>query len=67
MVSAVFHTPLQASMDAKADAAANLKAAKAAVAEPLKPVPPPRPGFDWNGLLLKVLPPLIGVALLIGI
>ncbi len=67
MVSAVFHTPLQASMDAKAEAAATLSAAKAATAELPKPAAPPRPGFDWNGMLLKVLPPLIGVALLIGI
>jgi len=67
MVSAVFHTPLQASMDAKAEAAANLKAAKPLAAEPPKPAPPPRPGFDWNAMLLRVLPPLIGMALLIGI
>ncbi len=67
MVSAVFHTPLQASMDAKAEAAANLKAAKPLAAGPPKPAPPPRPGFDWNAMLLRVLPPLIGMALLIGI
>lgn len=29
--------------------------------------PPRRPAFDWNALLLKVLPPLIGVGLLVGI
>jgi nitrate/nitrite transport system permease protein len=67
MVSAVFHTPLQASLDAKADAAAKLMVAKPVAAELPKPVPAARPRFDWNALLLRVLPPLIGVALLIGI
>ncbi len=67
MVSAVFHTPLQASLDAKAEVAATQLAVKAATAELPKPVAPPSPGFDCNGMLLKVLPPLIGMALLIGI
>jgi nitrate/nitrite transport system permease protein len=68
MVSAVFHTPLQASLDAKADAATRLTASTPAMTEaaPLAPAPARR-SIDWNGLLLKVLPPLIGVALLIGI
>ena len=67
MVSAVFHSPLQASQDAKEAAAARLSAAKPASAEPAAPAAAPRPGFDWNGLWLKVLPPVLGLALLIGI
>ena len=60
MVSAVFHSP-----SAGADAAA-----PAAVPPTAAPVPAPsapRMPFDWNGLLLKVLPPLIGIGLLVGI
>ena len=67
MVSAVFHSPLRASQDTKAAAAARLSAAKPASAEPAAPAAARRPGFDWNGLWLKVLPPVLGLALLIGI
>jgi nitrate/nitrite transport system permease protein len=69
MVSAVFHTPLQASQDAKAMAAAAVSSKPAD--DGAKPVPSQaaaaRPSFDWRGLWLKVLPPVFGLALLIGI
>jgi nitrate/nitrite transport system permease protein len=64
MVSAVFHSPRAASAEAKA--AAPLKS----VAAPLpKPAPPPssKTPFDAREFWLKVLPPIAGAALLIGI
>jgi nitrate/nitrite transport system permease protein len=67
MVSAVFHSPLEASKQqraAKATAAAGA-VAKPAAAEPV--ATPAKPPFDWSGLWLKVLPPIIGIALLVGI
>lgn len=60
MVSAVFHSPRE---QAAAVPAAPPAAAPVAAAAP----PRPRPGFDLNGLLLRVLPPVLGLALLIGI
>jgi nitrate/nitrite transport system permease protein len=66
MVSAVFHSPLDAGDEAPA----------APTATPSKPLPTstpapvpamPRRAIDWNALLLKVLPPVIGIALLVGI
>lgn len=66
MVSAVFHSPLDASKQERAAKAASAgAAAKPVVAEPV--AKPPRPAFDWSGLWLKVLPPIIGMALLVGI
>jgi nitrate/nitrite transport system permease protein len=66
MVSAVFHNPLQASQDAKAAAAKSPSTRPVAVQAPA-PAKVAKPGFDWNGLLLKILPPVIGIALLVGI
>ena len=64
MVSAVFHTPRDAAAQARADAAAvNRLAATPSPA----PARPPRQPFDWNGLWLKVFPPVLGLALLIGV
>lgn len=68
MVSAVFHSPMDAANKARAAAAAGvLPASPTTIAA--KPAAPKvaKPPFDWNGLMLKVLPPLIGVALLLGI
>jgi nitrate/nitrite transport system permease protein len=75
MVSAVFHSPLEAVADERAAARtagsslAAPPAAKpaAAVPTPEVSVKPPRTAFDFRGLALKVLPPLFGIALLIGI
>jgi nitrate/nitrite transport system permease protein len=63
MVSAVFHSPSAASAEAKAAAAAPPKSAAP---------PPPKPAstrqpFDAREFWLKVLPPIAGAALLIGI
>jgi nitrate/nitrite transport system permease protein len=68
MVSAVFHSPSEASvelrMKANAVAASVANPTPVAVAVATKPT---RVSYDWNGLALKVLPPLFGVALLVGI
>ncbi len=75
MVSAVFHSPLEASASTpkpttvtpargvsipKAPVAANAAAAGASQ-------PASRRPFDWRALWLAVLPPVIGLALLVGI
>ena len=72
MVSAVFHSPQKA-----AKALAEAKHVQAAA--PLMPATPPRVSagaptararrepFDWRALLGRVLPPLLGMALLVGI
>jgi nitrate/nitrite transport system permease protein len=70
MVSAVFHPsvaePRAADAEASVRPAAVAAKAAAAPAAPatLKDPPPP---FDWKGLWLKVLPPIFGIALLVGI
>ena len=75
MVSAVFHSPLEAAAEASASAhapAATRQAALAksapAVAEPVARAPkPPRQPIDWREVWLKTLPPVAGIALLIGL
>jgi nitrate/nitrite transport system permease protein len=70
MVSAVFHSPLEAVADERAAAPAPA-AAKPTVATtvqtPEVSVKAARVPFDFRGLALKVLPPIFGIALLIGI
>jgi len=69
MVSAVFHSPLDAAAQAKADAL--VKPPKAALAAvPAQQPAPPSPAkvpFDWGGLTLKVFAPIAGIALLVAI
>ena len=64
MVSAVFHSPTQATLDAKS-------AAKPGATAPAHPNPTPapsaKPSYDWPALGMRVFPPLIGIALLVGI
>ncbi len=76
MVSAVFHSPLEASQALAAEkaagaasAAAPAVTAPAAAAAPLtQPVPAAaREPIDWRALMGKVLPPIVGMALLVGI
>jgi nitrate/nitrite transport system permease protein len=78
MVSAVFHSPLGTSVDVSAikkeAAPADFTRAKArneqksaASATPAPSSPIPRSGTDWRGLMMTVLPPLLGLALLVGI
>ena len=85
MVSAVFHSPLDAmaaNRAAKAAAAAATQRGSAGLARPASPaaaeadaaspapaiaIRTPRQAFDWRELWLKVLPPVVGIALLIGV
>ena len=74
MVSAVFHSPLDAAAKSRAAAAAAASAAPTdtAATPVVKPAATPvsrpaRPPVDWNGLLLKLFPPLVGVALLVAV
>jgi nitrate/nitrite transport system permease protein len=70
MVSAVFHSPSEAVAAARATRVAASAAAAGAVVPTPTPTPtavPQHTAFDWNGLALRVLPPLFGIALLVGI
>src|SRR5688572_30664703 len=73
MVSAVFHSPLDTTpvpLSAKGieQPARTPTAPKAVAAKADAPVArAERVPFDWRGLWLKVLPPVVGVALLVGI
>ncbi len=64
MVSAVFHSPLDAAMEARQLAASKPAAAVQKAAPPVKA---PSTPFDWRGLSMKVVPPIIGIGLLVGI
>jgi len=69
MVSAVFHSPARALPEAKA--AVKNAVAAAPPAAPVQPptasVRPARPSYDWRELGFKVVPPIVGLALLVGI
>ena len=70
MVSAVFHSPLATRSDpvaiktevpyAQSTGAGAIKVPKSVPMEK-------KPSYDWRGLLLQVLPPVLGMALLVGI
>jgi len=68
MVSAVFHSPLEAASDPtpapKAPARAVLQPGAAAPAVVPKA---PRVPYDWRAPALRVFPPLVGLALLVGV
>ena len=72
MVSAVFHSP----MSAAAEAAPSPTPVARPAATTVEAAPPPaavairkpaRTPFDWRGLWMAVLPPVLGLALLVGI
>ena len=67
MVSAVFHSPLEAAQEARAAALASDARPAAAATPAARPAKPPRQPIDWSAWALKVLPPIIGIALLIGV
>lgn len=72
MVSAVFHPPVDGLAPAAPPAATEKVASSARPARATAPkVPevaaPQAPGYDWRGLALRVLPPVFGLALLVGI
>lgn len=63
MVSAVFHSPLGSTTEKN-------QAQPIPKAEPGKqpaPAKAPKQPIDWRGVWLKVLPPVIGIALVVGI
>ena len=64
MVSAVFHSPLASPPAPTADTPS---AATAAAAAPIRAPKPPRPPIDWRAFWLRVLPPVIGLALLVAV
>ncbi|MEW6705920.1 MAG: nitrate ABC transporter permease [Pseudomonadota bacterium] len=66
MVSAVFHSPLGGAEAAESTPAK--PAAKAPIVAAAAPQPrPARTPFDWRAFWLTVLPPIVGIALLVGI
>jgi len=68
MVSAVFHSPTQAMLDAKAAARpATLAPPEIKPAVVLPAAKPAKPSFDWGELVFKVIPPMMGIALLVGV
>ena len=66
MVAAVFHSPHQATRELTRPIAAAAAAVAPAGVKPL-PATPRKPPYDWRELGFKVLPPILGMALLIGI
>jgi nitrate/nitrite transport system permease protein len=67
MVSAVFHNPGEASRADTRPAAQRSKPAAAAAPAMPAAARPARDPFDWKGLAGTVLPPVAGLALLVGI
>ena len=71
MVSAVFHDPAGANATLAAAPVKPAKPVKAATTTAMAAVPhsePDRPTrYDWSGLLMQVLPPLLGFGFLLGI
>ena len=70
MVSAVFHSPSEASDALRADKASAKSASTpmtAASSNAPAPTQVTKASFDWAGLALKILSPVAGLALLIGI
>ena len=70
MVSAVFHSPRDAALlaDPAGSASPAAKAVAARPAEPPAAAPAPRTQrdpFDWKGLWAQVIPPVVGIALLV--
>ena len=63
MVAAVFHHAPAEAAASRADARPVVKAAAAVPAAP----PAPKAPFDWRSLWLAVLPPVFGLALLVGV
>jgi nitrate/nitrite transport system permease protein len=61
MVSAVFHSPREVSVELAPPVASS-------PVRPAKPAPkaPPQP-FDWRALWMRVLPPVLGLALMVGL
>ena len=69
MVSAVFHSPLEAAAEARTHRAeaASSKHAASSTATPAPKAKPAREPIDWRDVFMKLLPPVLGLALLVGV
>jgi len=67
MVSAVFHSPLEAATETRAERVAAQPAAPKPATVVSAPPAAPAGAYDWGALALKVFAPLVGIALLVGI
>ena len=68
MVSAVFHSSLDTTRVVEAaNEPRSPRPAAAALAPAVVAVVPPKPAYDWRALAMKVLPPIVGIAILIAI
>ncbi|MFO1274142.1 MAG: nitrate ABC transporter permease [Rubrivivax sp.] len=76
MVSAVFHSPRDAApaAESRTEARTESRPERRPAPAAAKPAPAPAPApakarepFDWRGLAAKVLPPIAGLALLVGL
>ncbi|MFN4361958.1 MAG: nitrate ABC transporter permease [Hylemonella sp.] len=65
MVSAVFHPPAALAPEAAPSAPAPRPALAAAA--PAAPPAAKAPAYDWRGLWQRIVPPVLGLALLVGI
>ncbi|MFN4264220.1 MAG: nitrate ABC transporter permease [Aquabacterium sp.] len=66
MVSAVFHNPSEASEAHRASKAKSSSPSPMSTAK-TAPAPQSKSPIDWGGLLLQILSPIAGLALLVGI
>jgi len=68
MVSAVFHSSLDTTRVVEAaNEPRSPRPAAAALAPAVVAVVPPKPAYDWRALAMKVMPPIVGIAILIAI
>jgi nitrate/nitrite transport system permease protein len=71
MVSAVFHSPLDATAPAQSDTHGKAMKPAAPAALPAQQQPatakPAKMPFDWGGLIIKVFAPIAGIALLVAV
>jgi nitrate/nitrite transport system permease protein len=67
MVSAVFHSPQEATLLLAETRPVATPVATATAGAPARAVRAPRDPIDWRGFLGRVLPPLAGIALLVAI
>ncbi len=65
MVSAVFHSSLDTQAGKPADGLAKPKLTAVTAPEPAAPAR--RAGIDWRAFWMKLLPPIVGIALLVGV
>jgi nitrate/nitrite transport system permease protein len=67
MVSAVFHSPMTPTTTETGAAVVSTPSDRPTAPTMPKPRPTTKPRYDWRGLWLKVIPPVLGLALMVGI